>query len=275
MSSSFDLAQLADLKAWLDLQASDDDALLARLVTQTSRTILSYLDRPMILPATYTETRDGGAETALILQQWPVVSITSCIVDGRSVPAAMPPDADGPPGAGFALEPAQQAPPGRMQQLALRGFCFRPGVQNIVITYRAGYQISGEMALVPFSAPYSVTAAAPYGDWAMDIGVSYANGAPLAAASSPPAAGQYNAAAGVYTFSAADAGAAIALTYGYIPADLSFCCLDWAAELYAYRGRMGQRSKSLGGQETSSFIVKDVPDFVASALRPFRRVVTP
>jgi hypothetical protein len=80
---------------------------------------------------------------------------------------------------------------------------------------------------------------------------------------------------GIYTFSAADAGAAVVLTYGYIPADLGFCCLDWAAELYSYRSRIGQRSKSLGGQETLSFIVKDVPDFVATALQPFKRVVVP
>ena len=30
-------------------------------------------------------------------------------------------------------------------------------------------------------------------------------------------------------------------------------CMDWAAERYAYRSRIGQQSKSLGGQETMAF----------------------
>ncbi len=90
-----------------------------------------------------------------------------------------------------------------------------------------------------------------------------------------PSVGQYSISGGVYTFAAADTDAAVLLSYGYVPADLGFCCLDWAAELYSYRARIGQRSKSLGGQETISFIVKDVPDFVATALQPFKRVVMP
>ena len=80
---------------------------------------------------------------------------------------------------------------------------------------------------------------------------------------------------GVYSFAQADAGSTVLLTYGYVPADLASCCMDWAAERYAYRSRIGQHSKSLGGQETMAFIVKDIPDFVASALSPYRRVVMP
>jgi hypothetical protein len=97
----------------------------------------------------------------------------------------------------------------------------------------------------------------------------------LTAVAGTPAVGQYAVSEGTYTFSAADAGAAVALTYGYVPADLCFAAMDWVAELYSYRGRIGQQSKSLGGQETMSFIVKDVPAMVASALQPYRRVVLP
>ena len=67
----------------------------------------------------------------------------------------------------------------------------------------------------------------------------------------------------------------VLLTYGYVPADLCFAAMDWIAELYNYRTRIGQQSKSLGGQETTSFIVKNVPDFVASALQPYRWVILP
>jgi hypothetical protein len=275
MASPFDLAQLADLKTWLGIQSSDDDALLARLITQVSRAVLSHIDRPMLLPAAYVEMRDGDGDVAIVLQQWPATSIASCNVNGVVIAPATPLSPGHAWTSGYVLEPAQTAPPGRMQKLALRGSCFWRGLQNVSVAYQAGYQVSGEAALVPFAAPYEIVAEAPYGDWASNVGVSYANGTALTAVAGTPSAGQYSISAGTYTFAAADAGAAVRLSYGYVPADLGFCCLDWAAELYSYRARIGQRSKSLGGQETISFIVKDVPDFVATALQPFKRVVMP
>ncbi|MGH6842823.1 MAG: phage head-tail connector protein, partial [Methylocella sp.] len=149
------------------------------------------------------------------------------------------------------------------------------GLQNVVISYNAGYQITSESAVIPATLPYNVTAKSPYGDWASDVGVVYSNGGPLAAVTGTPAAGQYDVVNGVYSFAQADAGSTILLTYGYVPADLASCCMDWAAERYAYRSRIGQNSKSLGGHETMAFIVKDIPGFAASVLSPYRRVVMP
>lgn len=275
MPSPFDLAQLADLKTWLDMQSSDDDALLGRLITQVSRAILSHIDRATVLPASFVETHDGDGGSVIVLQQWPVNTITSCSVNGVAIAPAAPLAPGQARAPGYVLESAQTAPPGRMQKLTLRGSWFQRGLQNISIAYQAGYQVTGESALVPFAAPYEIVAEAPYGDWTSDVGVVYANGIALVAVSGAPSAGQYSVAGGVYSFAAADVGAAVQLSYGYVPADLGFCCLDWAAELYAYRARIGQHSKSLGGQETLSFIVKDIPDFVATALQPFKRVVMP
>lgn len=56
MASSYDLAILSGVKAWLDIAGSDDDQLLAQLITQISRAILNILDRPSILPTSYSET---------------------------------------------------------------------------------------------------------------------------------------------------------------------------------------------------------------------------
>jgi hypothetical protein len=257
------------------VQSSDDDALLTRLISQVSRTIRTDLDRASILPTIHTEIRDGGNETELILRQWPATTIQSIAIDGVTIQAASALTPGGTRTSGYVLEPASIAPPGRMQKLVLRGKCFTRGMQNVAISYQAGYQIGGEAALVPLSAPYEIAAQAPYGAWASDGGVAYANGTPLVAVAANPATGQYSVAAGTYTFAAGDADKAVTLTYGYVPADLAFSCMDWAAELYGYRDRIGQRSKSLGGQESVSFIVKDVPDFVASALQPYRRIVLP
>jgi hypothetical protein len=275
MSSPFDLVSLADLKTWLDLASTDDDALLGRLITQVSRATLAFLDRGNILPARVVETRDGRNDTEIVLRQWPVTSIAALSIDGAAIAPAPPLVAGSPHRSGYLLETTEMAPPGHMQRLALRGRLFTAGVQNICVAYTAGYQVSAEPAVVPASAPYEVLAQEPYGDWAGDCGVVYANGTPLVAVASAPGTGEYTIADGVYTFSAADAGVEVLLNYGYVPADLCFAAMDWIAELYNYRTRIGQLSKSLGGQETTSFIVKNVPDFVASALQPYRRVILP
>jgi hypothetical protein len=264
---------LADLKAWLAITSTSDDALLATLVTEVSRAVLTYLDRPSILPATVSETRDGGGESAVALRHWPVLALSSCLIDGRAILPAPPLVVGAAAGPDYVLEPAEPQPPGRMQHLALRGFRFTRGVQNVALTYTAGYRMTGEPAQVPAAAPYTLTAAQPYGLWASDAGVAYAGGGALTAVAGTPAAGQYAVVAGVYSFSAADAAAGLALSYGYVPADVAAACRDWVADRYAYRGRIGQRSKSIGGQETTSFAVTDMPAFVATALQPYRRVV--
>lgn len=275
MASPFDLVDLGDLKSWLEISGTEDDALLAQLITQISRATLSYIDRPTILPRIYTETYDGRNDVSLMLRQWPVAGVLSCVVDGLTIPPAPPLVVGAPAQAGYVLDAASVDPPGLMQRLSLRGFLFTCGIQNVTVTYNAGYQITDEEAVIPASPPYTVSSQGPYGNWASDISVAYSSGQLLQSVQVALAAGQYSAANGTYTFSPADAGAVILLTYGYVPSDLASSCMEWAAERYAYRSRIGQRSKSLGGQETMAFVVKDIPDFVQAALAPYRRIITP
>ena len=275
MASPFDLVSLIDLKSWLDITGTNDDALLGRLITQISRAILNVIDRPAILPQAYTETYDGRDDVSIMLRQWPVTGIASCIVDGVLIPASPPLIASTPVQSGYVLDSATIAPPGVMQRLSLRGYLFTCGLQNVTVSYSAGYQITNESAVVPSTPPYMVLAMGPYGDWASDVSVTYLNGVSLAAVTGIPNAGQYAVANGVYNFAPADAGAPVFLIYGYVPTDLASCCMDWVAERYAYRSRIGQHSKSLGGQETMAYIVKDIPDFVQTAVAPYRRVIMP
>ena len=74
-----------------------------------------------------------------------------------------------------------------------------------------------EAAIVPAATPYTVTAAnaASYND---DLGVVYAgSGKRFSRVTTPSAAGQYsvNFSTGIYTFSSADANAALLLSYTY------------------------------------------------------------
>jgi Phage gp6-like head-tail connector protein len=275
MASAFDLVTLADLKSWLEVEGTQDDDLLSLLISQVSRAILTFLDRPSILPTTYTDVIDGGNDTSVMLRYWPVNAIASCVVDGVAIQAAPPLVAGAPAQRGYILDSVDATPPGRMQRLSLRYGLFCQGLQNVIISYFAGYQVTDEPATVPAAVPFTVAAQAPYGAFASDGSVAYANGTLLTPVSSNPSAGQYAVSAGLYTFAEADAAATVTLTYGYIPHDLALAAKEWAAERYAYHARIGQASKSLGGQETVSFIVKDIPDFVARILQPYRRVVMP
>lgn len=263
MAAPSDLVSLTTLKQWLNLTTTDAgrDANLALLITAISRAILTKMQRPNILPATYTETRDGCDERAIILRNWPVTKINSVSVGGQPVTC-------------YDLEPAEYGPPGQPQDLTLLQGRFWRGRRNVSVSYVAGYQVSDEAITVPDASPWQASVAAPFGAWASDAGVSYAAGGALTAiANGTPTQGQYIVANGQYTFAEADAGASVLVSYGYVPADLANAALEWITDRYNYQSRIGLRAKTLGGQETISYIVKDIPDFVMLAIQGYMNVV--
>lgn len=69
---------------------------------------------------------------------------------------------------------------------------------------------------VPATTPYTVTVTPPSsGTFGADLGVSYADGTPLQLVASGPTQGQYSVSGAVYTFAAADASAAVVISYKY------------------------------------------------------------
>ena len=272
-----DLAALADVKAWLSGSSgigSSDDALLARLVTDVSGAIAAYLGRASLTPRAYSERLDGNGKARIYLRHYPALQITSLAIDNVAVPAAVTPAAGAPYGKGYLLEAWDGLPPGRPQALDLFHLLFRVGRQNVAVAYTAGYAVEGESAVVPLApGPYTVTAAAPFGPWASDSGVTYNNDTPLIPVAGAPAAGQYNVSGGVYSFAAADAGANLLISYGFIPAAINNACIEWVAERYRYRTRIGQSAQTVAGQMTAAYSLKDMPDFVRASLDPYRCVV--
>jgi hypothetical protein len=87
-----------------------------------------------------------------------------------------------------------------------------------------------------------------------------------------PAAGQYAFANGLYTFAAADAGKAVAITYGYVPFDLENAVIETIKDRYETLGRMGQTTKILAG-ETVSFSIKDLQPWNRAVLENYRKRV--
>lgn len=271
-----DLATLADVKTWLSGSSgigTSDDALLARLITDVSGAITAYLGRPSLTPRTYMERHDGNDKTRLFLRHYPVLQMISLLIDSASIPAVAG-GPNTPPARGYLLEPWDGLPPGRPQALDVFRVFYRKGRQNIVADYTAGYAVESEAASVP-AAPgpyYNVSVAAPFGPWASDAGVTYANGNPLIVVAGNPSAGEYAVTAGTYAFAAADAGAGVLISYGFIPAAINNACIEWVAERYRYRTRVGQTSQTVSGQMTSAYSLKDIPDFIRASLDPYRNV---
>jgi hypothetical protein len=270
--SPYDLTNIAALKAWLGLPsgASPNDATLAALITAASRAIYAALSRPGLLPQSYSEVIDGESER-LFLRHWPVLQVTSVTLDGLAIPPAAP--AGAPPSLGYLLRADDAAPPGRQQALDIFGRRVRPRRQNVVVDYTAGYAVQGEAQVVPTATPWNVSALAPFGPWASDLGVVYvATGVALSAVLSAPSVGQYCVAGGAYSFSAGDAGVGVAISYGYVPQDIAQAALELAADRFRAAERIGLRSKSLGGQETISFDTSAISAPVLALIQPYRRV---
>lgn len=76
---------------------------------------------------------------------------------------------------------------------------------------------SNEPGTVPATTTYTVTVLNA-ATWSTDLGVQYANGSAFTKVASAPAAGQYSVSAGIYTFAAADASAAVFISYEYTSA---------------------------------------------------------
>lgn len=122
-----DLTTLADVKAYLRITNTADDAVLTRLISAASEYIRSWLNRD-IDPRTYTEVRDGKGHYKMAFPNYPITGVTSITVDGQTIPQATSSIASG-----WVLDDT-----GIMIQL--RGcYTFNRGTQNCVIVYAAGY----------------------------------------------------------------------------------------------------------------------------------------
>jgi hypothetical protein len=130
-----DLTTLADVKAWLQTGPSafppTDDALLTRLITAVSQHIQTWLNRHIAM-ADYLEVRDGTGGQRLQFACFPVCALLSLTIDGIAIPPAPPPSPNIGLIAGYAFSPTQ---------LAVRGYYFTPGTQNITFSYTAGYTV--------------------------------------------------------------------------------------------------------------------------------------
>src|SRR5215469_10213840 len=287
-----DLTTLATAQGYVEPKPSD--AILTGLITRVSLMIRGYLNRPFLLPKTYTELYNGTATNALVLYNFPIIGPTlgNLTVGGATIgPAPLPTNQNSvntsPPLTapfGYRINPWDGVPPGNNQQVSLIGGIYPMGNQNVSVTYTAGYEVVNEAATVP-GTPFEVTPQTPFGIWASDEGVTLVDGTALVATTGSPGPGQYvppdpNASPDpilFYTFNVAQANAQVLLSYGYVPADLEQVALEVMAERASYRRRAGVRQQVLASQET---IVYDqyksgLNPWAQTALQAYCNVVPP
>jgi hypothetical protein len=139
------------------------------------------------------------------------------------------------------------------------------------IDYEAGEYTKDERGTVPSTPGYTIQAQQNDGTFLSDVGVKYAStGTALTQVSGAPAIGQYSVnATGLYTFAAADAGAAVLLSYTVRPADVEQCVIEMVQFVRRSGERSGQRSKTVGN-ETISFITDDWPATVQCVIDRWR-----
>lgn len=278
-----DLTTLATVKAYAGAQAPSD-AVLSGLISRVSMMIRSDLNRQFLLPRDYTLVFNGTGTRQLVLPDWPVLALSSLYIGGASITQAQD-NSIYSDAYGYRFLDWDGIPPGNPLVLELSGGAYYyPGQQNVAVAYRAGYQVTGEVATIPAApGPYTVASLAPYGSWASDEGVTYTNGVALTAIlSGTPLAGQYLPPAPdlatprtVYTFNAADAGLGVLLTYGFVPADIEQVALELIMERGLYRNRVGVRSQMLASQETIVYDTSGFTSFIRRALGAYVSVLPP
>ena len=115
------LTTLENVKAALHITVTDDDTLLESLINRISAAVESYCRRKF-KARDYTEKYDGDGTTVLYLKQYPVNSVTTLKISGSVVDSA-----------NYVIYD-------EVGKIVLRYTYFPEGLQNIEVTYNAGYQ---------------------------------------------------------------------------------------------------------------------------------------
>jgi len=303
-----DLTTLKNVKSWLVTQnytspdsnaQTDIDATLSRLISRWSGAILAELERPWILPKSYSDQYDGNGGPLQFMRNWPVLSVERVVVGSQAI-QAIPPAPTGPtqgstsgPTFGYRYETWDGVPPGGPQHIDLVGSRFWRGNLNIQIDYTAGYRVDDELHTIPEASGVSTTSQVevdgPQGIWGSDVKVTYndADKTPLTkVTTAPTTAGQYRiivadrgqplTGSGGYEFftgPGGDQGVEVLISYGFIPFALEQVCIECTCERWLYRGHIGEVSRSMNQQVTTRYMDDEWPKYVKPVLDRFRSIL--
>lgn len=251
------LCSVEDVRRWVGTSENTvADAQIGDIIAAASQFILREIGLPSLISQTYTRVFSGRGTDRLSLPIWPVTSITTLTIGGVAV-AATAWSAGSITNTGYILEPwvGNDAP--AMQGIRMLGSTFTAGLQNVSVTFVAGFRRTAEAQAVPASTPFKVTTELK---WLADHGVD-GDGNAMTAVTDAPGLGEYRLGErpGDYIFAEADAELPVELTYSYCPADLWMACVEIAGDWYRKKDRIGHASKQLAGNETVSFTLGSIP----------------
>lgn len=256
-----DLTSLSNVKSWLQIESTDNDALLSRLISAASQFTKQWLSRD-IIEKSYSQRFSGMDNVILMLPQYPVISVSAVSINNVAIPYTA---ISG--NTGYTYDD---------MTIQLYGYVFSRGRLNVSVSYTAGYRASDEEATVERygTAPsytYEVRSLANF--WISDLGVKDADGEDMLRVSSSPASGQYSVSSdGVYSFNSAQDGDTVYISYKNVPMDVSEAVCMMIGERFRLQDRIGVVSKGLAG-ETVTFSQKDMSSTVRSSLMPYRKVM--
>jgi len=238
-AASYDLTTLAIAKSELGITATTDDAWISRVISQISKTVMNATNR--VFAPEHIEDQFYIARTrnhvpaglwTIQLSRWPVISVT--LVEQASYNAetvtVLVENADFQVNYETGTLVRLDSSTGRMMAWA---------ALPLTVSYVAGFGTSVvESRPVPATGPYTVTVAGA-ATFSCDQSVKRASGVTLTRVAASPAVGQYTAVAGIYTFNAADASAALTFTYATqnVPDDIEEACLRLVVGRHKAKGR--------------------------------------
>jgi len=116
-----DLVTMDDLKAWLGMRGTDDDALIQELASAASDDFKRACSQELAA-ADYTEAIDGMGRAEVYLSEGPIISVTS-VTDG-----------------GVDLDPSDYVVYAHPPRIRLKTGRFSKLPQGVTVVYRAGYE---------------------------------------------------------------------------------------------------------------------------------------
>lgn len=120
-----DLTTLANVKDWLTITGSADDARITRVVTAASQFMQKWLSRTITPATSYSEKRNGNGKSQMMLRNYPIVSVASVAINGVSIPAAPSSTASG-----YLFDD---------DTIYLNGYDFGKSPQGVAVSYTAGF----------------------------------------------------------------------------------------------------------------------------------------
>jgi hypothetical protein len=118
------LTTIERVKAYAHISTAADDVLLVRLIEVASAYIETWCDRK-IMAADYVEHRNGTGANRMTTRHCPVIDVTRVVCDGQDIPLSVAGSV------GYVFDDLT---------VRLIGARFAPGVRNVELHYRAGYE---------------------------------------------------------------------------------------------------------------------------------------